>query len=333
VAAGLGGPALVAVVASAGAVTPPVTVTLGSTTGTPSANLCGLSINCTYAPFSGVSPELQVPADGTVTSFSINSGSATGHVELRVLRPASGGEFTGAGTSAPELLAGTVSTFAVSLPVQAGDILAIDNDSSALLFDTSSSTSITAYYELPALADGATAAPSNYQVGDKLLLAATVVEAPPTSTTTTTVTAPANPAPIPPSVTHPAQSNRTWREGSKLAVISGKPKPPVGTTFSFKLNQSARVTFTFTQQVTGRTVSGKCVAETKTNRSKRSCKRTVTQGTLSFSGRSGENKVAFQGRVSHSRKLPSGGHKLLIGAVNTARQRSKTVSLSFTIAS
>src|SRR5436190_16109920 len=133
--AALAGAAVAIAVGTAGAQTQ--TTTLGSTTGTPSANLCVASINCTYVPFTNVSvPELQVPFDGTVTSFSVTAGSSGGAVQLRVLRPAGGGQFTGAGTSPSQTLATGTNTFAVSLPVRAGDVLGLDNASSALMFDT-----------------------------------------------------------------------------------------------------------------------------------------------------------------------------------------------------
>ena len=138
-------------------------------------------------------------------------------------------------------------------------------------------------------------------------------------------------APPVPTVANAAQSNSTWREGNKLATFSRKKKPPVGTTFSFILNKQARVSFAFTQQVGGRNVKGKCVAQTKKNRRKPSCKRTVTRGTLSFIGHGGTNKVSFQGRISASKKLPLGRYKLVIIATNAAGQRSSPKSLSFTI--
>src|SRR5947209_2355875 len=115
-------------VASAGADSAaPTTTTLGSTTGTPNQNICVASINCTYVPFgSAAQPGLQVPLDGMVTSFSVNSGSGTGSVELRVLRPSGKGKFTGAGSSPPETLAGGPQTFTGSLPVQACEVPALD---------------------------------------------------------------------------------------------------------------------------------------------------------------------------------------------------------------
>jgi hypothetical protein len=337
-----GGSALAAIVASAGAVTAPAPITLGSTTGTPSANVCSGGINCTYVPFSGAAdPALAVPSDGTVSSFAVNSGSATGSVELRVLAPAGNGRYTGAGTSAPQALAGGVQSFSVSLPVTAGDVLALDNASSALLFDTTSPTAISAYYEVPSLADGSTAAPNHDQSGLRLLLSA--VEQPSTSTTVTTnptvttvvstttvTTTQATPSsPGPPKILSLRQSQRTWREGSKLAVVAGA-RVPVGTVFSFTLNQRAVVTVSFVQPVAGRKVKGKCVAGSKAKGSR--CTVRTTQGTLAISGAGGANQLSFQGKLTSRHTLPTGSYTVKLQARNAAGQSSSTRSLSFTIA-
>jgi hypothetical protein len=158
------------------------TVTLGSTAGTPSQNICSAGLECTYVPFNNVySPGLVVPFDGTITSFAINSGSATGSVKLRVVRPASGGRFTGAGTSAAATLTGGVQNVATNLPVRSGDLLGIENDSAALLFDVGTSTTFTAYYQLPALGDGASSAPNNIRYPSRLLLSAVLTYTPPKS--------------------------------------------------------------------------------------------------------------------------------------------------------
>jgi hypothetical protein len=126
------------------------------------------------------------------------------------------------------------------------------------------------------------------------------------------------------------QSAGQWREGNSLAHIS-KAKPPVGTTFSFTLNESAKVSFAFTETVAGREVSKLgCVAQTKSNRHKPACKRTLTAGTLSFTGHVGTNKVSFQGRVSRTKKLATGTYTLVITATNSAG-KSATKRLTFTI--
>jgi hypothetical protein len=136
-----------------------------------------------------------------------------------------------------------------------------------------------------------------------------------------------------PNISNATQSHRRWREGKAIASIARrhKPSPPLGTTFFFTLNQQAKVSFTFTQWVGGREVKHKCVAQTKRNRRKHACERTVTRGALSFTGHSGTNKVSFQGRISHSLKLRPGTYTLLITAVNSLGERSAPKQLTFTI--
>ncbi len=134
-----------------------------------------------------------------------------------------------------------------------------------------------------------------------------------------------------PSITNVTQSHRIWRRGSKRASFARKRKPPIGTTFSFKLNEQANLTFAFTQRVRGRKVKRGCVARTTKNRHKPSCRRTMTRGKLSFSGHSGTNKVSFQGRTSRSHELALGPYTLIITATNAAGQRSKPLQITFTI--
>jgi hypothetical protein len=137
-------------------------------------------------------------------------------------------------------------------------------------------------------------------------------------------------SPVPPTISSVHQSHSTWRRGGKLAQISAKKKVPVGTTFSFSLNVPAAISFNFTQRVSGRKVRGTCRAQTKKNRRRPGCKRAVTAGTLSFIGRSGTNKVAFQGRISGSNRLKPGHYTLLISAANSAGHSSPR-QLTFTI--
>jgi hypothetical protein len=160
--------------------------------------------------------------------------------------------------------------------------------------------------------------------------------------TTATAPAPARPVTSPPAqlgVLHSVaaappilsgvkQSHRTWREGGKLAHISSAP---VGSVFSFALNEHAEVSFTFSQRVNGRRVNGRCVAPSAANRSAPSCKRTVIRGALSFAGHAGTNSVAFQGRLTRTRKLAGGAYELTIVATSVTRRRSAAKTLSFTI--
>jgi hypothetical protein len=114
----------------------------------------------------------------------------------------------------------------------------------------------------------------------------------------------------PPAVQRARQSATRWREGNRLAHIS-RAKTPIGTTFSFSLNEQATVTLSFSRRVSGR--------------------RTATAGALAFLGHSGTNKVAFQGRISPVVKLKSGRYTLVITATNSAGEHSAPKSLSFTI--
>jgi hypothetical protein len=105
------------------------------------------------------------------------------------------------------------------------------------------------------------------------------------------------------------QSTTRWRRGNRLATVS-RAKTPIGTTFSFSLNDQATVTFSFAQRVNSRT---------------------VTAGRLTFTGHDGTNRVAFQGRVSPKQKLKPGRYTLVITAIDSAGARSAPKSLRFTI--
>ncbi len=325
---------------SAGAAPPPVT--LGSTDGTPTGNICS---NCTlFSNSSGTTPALQVPSDGTITSFSIHSNSSMGAlVQLRVLRPTGSGAFTGAGTSPAETLTSGVDTFSgLSLPVHAGDVLGIDNISGAIVVDANA-TAATTFEYLPALADGSTGTPNGNPLSEELLLSAveqpngTTTTTPPTTppTTSTTPTTPSGPitstnpnsVPTPPSGTKPSlssvsQSHRAWRRGGELATIAakGRPKkgPPTGTRFQFTLNQPAKVTLAFKHKVKVRTKTGKTSFVMK------------TVGQLSFVGHSGVNKVLFQGRLTRTQRLSPGPYTVVFGA-STSAGSAQSVSRNFTI--
>ena len=153
---------------------------------------------------------------------------------------------------------------------------------------------------------------------------------PPSSPVVTAVSAP-------PSIGHLAESHKRWREGPASARISARKSKlkraatPLGTTFTFTLNEQATVTFRFAQQLPGRMAKGRCAAPSRNNRHRRACKRTAARGSLRFTGHAGPNTVSFQGRLSRSQKLAPGRYALLITATNAAGLRSTTRPLAFTI--
>ncbi len=126
------------------------------------------------------------------------------------------------------------------------------------------------------------------------------------------------------------QSHSRWREGSKLARVSRRRRAPLGTVFSFTLDQSATVTLRFTQLSPGRRQGSRCLAPSRRSAKRRRCNRVVTAATLSLAAHAGLDKLAFQGRVSRSRKLRPGRYTVLIRAANAAGS-SATRSLTFSI--
>ena len=151
--------------------------------------------------------------------------------------------------------------------------------------------------------------------------------------------APSAPAGAPPAakavISGAKESARRWREGNALAHITAIRRTnknlPLGTTFSFSLNESANVTFTFTQPVNGRKLGERCVPPNMQNKKKPRCIRTLTRGRLSFTAHAGTNSVAFQGRISRSTRLKPGRYTLVITATNSAGAGSTSASLSFAI--
>jgi len=134
-----------------------------------------------------------------------------------------------------------------------------------------------------------------------------------------------------------SETAKAWREGTAPARIttatdSRKKKLPVGTTFSFTLNESAHVRFVFAEPASGRKVGKACVAPTGRNKHKHRCTRIVIAGTLTFSGHAGNNKVRFEGRISKNKKLKPGSYTLLATATALGK-RSATRALQFTITS
>jgi hypothetical protein len=138
---------------------------------------------------------------------------------------------------------------------------------------------------------------------------------------------PANPA-----VTGFSESATKWRRGHSLPRISSVGAP-VGTTFSFSLNEAATATFTFTQSVAGRRAHGRCVAPSHGNAHKPKCKRTVVVGSFGVSGKTGLDKVRFQGRLSSAKTLAPGTYAVSIAVRDAHGLKAISRSLPFTIVS
>jgi len=165
-----------------------------------------------------------------------------------------------------------------------------------------------------------------------------ICEAPPVEYSFTLLPGSGGPAPIvresspAPVLSALAESHRKWRAGTALAHLAGSgshPAPPVGTVFSFALNETASVRMSFVREAAGRRVGGRCSAATRTNRRRPRCRLAVAAGTLSFTAHPGRNTAYFQGRISVSRALSPGDYELTITAANAAGQRAPARSLHF----
>jgi Glucodextranase, domain B len=136
---------------------------------------------------------------------------------------------------------------------------------------------------------------------------------------------PASPVPA---VARFGQSHGTWRESGP----AGKGKPPVGTTFSFALDRAATVRLTFISAQAGRRVNGVCAAETKRNRHRPTCRRTVTIGAVARTGHAWLNTLTFRGRLRNGRRLPVGRYTVTVIATDPATGASSSPErLTFTI--
>ncbi|HEX8714460.1 MAG TPA: IPT/TIG domain-containing protein [Solirubrobacteraceae bacterium] len=153
--------------------------------------------------------------------------------------------------------------------------------------------------------------------------------APPASTSSPTLS---NPLPLAPvaklAVSGFSQSAARWKRGGALPRMSSTP---LGTTFSFTLNEPAAAGLAFTRRVAGRRVGGRCVAVTGRNAHKAKCTRAVAAGTLPLAAHAGLNKVRFQGRLTGVKSLPAGTYAVALTASDASGVRSSPQSLSFTI--
>ncbi|MDX6665960.1 MAG: hypothetical protein QOG68_2166 [Solirubrobacteraceae bacterium] len=169
--------------ATAQAATTPVTVG-SSLASSPSTNFpgCAGTIECVFYQTNAATPVAVAPADGVVTSWKIKAGSSGSPVSLRVLHPGTGGSYTAAGTSTTETTSGgaNADNFTTSLPVSKGDVLAVANSSSALLFATAPAAFVAYAFQAqasntPVLPDGTTGTPNLSQSSIELMMNATIL--------------------------------------------------------------------------------------------------------------------------------------------------------------
>jgi hypothetical protein len=124
---------------------------------------------------------------------------------------------------------------------------------------------------------------------------------------------------------------RRWRERSGPSRVGARRKPPVGTTFSFTLNEPASVALRFTRLAGARSVHGSCVAPSRSNRNRPRCVRRIAAGAIVYAGHAGINRIRFLGRTTPAKQLRAGGYTLSLTATDARGRRSAPRSLTFTI--
>jgi hypothetical protein len=101
---------------------------------------------------------LTSPISGTVIRWNA-AGFKGGPFRLRVLTPLGANNYTGGGTSAPQTVTSTAKqTFATSLPIKAGQMIALDNTNAADEIGYIASATGSYSYFNPPLAEGSTRA-------------------------------------------------------------------------------------------------------------------------------------------------------------------------------
>ena len=140
--------------------------TIGSATaGTPTMNICLFNVDCTYIDIEH-GPRDVVARKGTIVSWSVNSGSAGGDVQLRILRPKGQGKLKFVASSPVETVtAPGINTFPVSIKVKKGDVLALRNTSSGLYMAVGDADDSVSYFN-PSLAAGSTGKPTHSTLTD-----------------------------------------------------------------------------------------------------------------------------------------------------------------------
>jgi uncharacterized repeat protein (TIGR01451 family) len=132
----------------------------------------GLNSSCTYFTGDATSgaPVAVAPFDGVVVGWRVKSASPANAVKLRVVRPSGTGAYVSAGAGDPQALSIGTNAFPARVPVKAGDVIGMDDSSSAKVF--ASVPTAAAFYFQPFL--GSTAQTPQKQTSRELLLSADI---------------------------------------------------------------------------------------------------------------------------------------------------------------
>jgi VCBS repeat-containing protein len=115
-----------------------------------------------------------------------------------------------------------------------------------------------------------------------------------------------------------------------VVKAGGRRRTPRGTTFVYRLSESARVVFTIERRVAGRRVGSRCQRPTARNRRRRACTRLVEIGSFAAAGDAGTNRKTFSGRIGR-RSLAPGSYRATLVAIDAAGNQSRAKRLSLKV--
>jgi hypothetical protein len=312
-------------------------------------NVCSAGIQCTYIQRTGSSDIYIAPVDGVIVRWRLASGSSGSPVRLRVLRRSGAAppfSYTGAGTSGfRTATGGVVDVFENEhLPIAAGNIIGVDNSTSALLFGNSASAE--ADYFTPYLGDGAPLAQPTEGPNRRIELNADIEPDADGDAygDETQDGCPANPARQAPPCAQPAgppgdtarpQVSKLGLRPSSFAALRRGPSAVAaaskGARVSYRLSEAATATFRVERARPGRRVGRKCVRPTRRNKARRRCTRYVAlRGSFSRAAGAGPNRFRFTGRL-RGKKLRPGRYRLVLVAKDAVGNRSNAKRASFRI--
>jgi hypothetical protein len=112
---------------------------------------------------------------------------------------------------------------------------------------------------------------------------------------------------------------------------AGRRRTPVGTTVSFRVDETSLVRFRVQKRSTGRKVGRKCRKATRSNRRRKKCARwTTVRGSFAVTGTEGRNKFRFTGRL-RNRKLRPGTYRFVARPADQDGNRGKVRRKKFRI--
>jgi len=311
--------------------------TMNAPNGSPPGCGSGSAV-CLYFNVSAGGPAYIAPFSGVINTWRVSTGSASGTLTLRVLRPASGSSYTVVASSASHPNATTgVQTFSDTIPVNSGDTIALQNESNAILFGPGATANQVDWMSTASpLADGATMSPNgntspSYCGGGpcEAQFNVDLVESTPSGTGPAGPPLGTPPPPRPHLLPAPTLTGLGVTP-SRFSLGAGAPRlAAVGARIRFTLNLAALVRFSFARATAGHKVGRACRPGRARSRRKR-CTVFVSVGGFSLNGRAGANAVVFSGRLTARRALAAGAYRL--GAQAFANgQVSRPARASFTL--